>query len=304
MDEEILDWHRLFGLVLTDFFTGSPFTVDVEKDLSMKKQLLDVVILRRKEGPLLVQLPDGVGELAPHNLLTFKSHRETLDRFAMKELACHSVNYQKQAGPEPNVLLPEDQIRLYAVCARYPHNLAQEVPWVRVQQGVYDFTWATDVIRVLVLGQLPQAEQNAMLHLFSASQELLRYGSAHYRQRSPDTSTLLLRLVEKYRKEGLEMSYTMEDFRRDFAREHLQELVKGLTAEQLRALLPPEERVKGLSPEQLRALLPPEERVAGLSPEQRLAGLSPEHFLAGLSAELKEVLRKQLLEGEPSPPSP
>jgi hypothetical protein len=27
------DWHRLFGLLLTDFFTGSPFTVEVERDL-------------------------------------------------------------------------------------------------------------------------------------------------------------------------------------------------------------------------------------------------------------------------------
>jgi hypothetical protein len=34
-DQETLrDWHRLFGLVLTDFFTGSPFTVEVERALS------------------------------------------------------------------------------------------------------------------------------------------------------------------------------------------------------------------------------------------------------------------------------
>jgi hypothetical protein len=25
------DWHRLFGLLLTDFFTGSPFVVEVER---------------------------------------------------------------------------------------------------------------------------------------------------------------------------------------------------------------------------------------------------------------------------------
>jgi hypothetical protein len=28
-----MDWHRLFGLLLTDFFTGSPFVVEMEKDL-------------------------------------------------------------------------------------------------------------------------------------------------------------------------------------------------------------------------------------------------------------------------------
>ena len=41
------DWHRLFGLLLTDYFTGSPFIVEVERDLSGPQQLLDVVIVRR-----------------------------------------------------------------------------------------------------------------------------------------------------------------------------------------------------------------------------------------------------------------
>jgi hypothetical protein len=36
-----MNWHRLFGLLLTDFFTASPFIVELEKDLSLKKQLLD-----------------------------------------------------------------------------------------------------------------------------------------------------------------------------------------------------------------------------------------------------------------------
>ena len=45
-----MDWHRLFGLLLTDFFTGSPFVVEMEKDLSLKQQFLDVVILRKRKG--------------------------------------------------------------------------------------------------------------------------------------------------------------------------------------------------------------------------------------------------------------
>jgi hypothetical protein len=31
------DWHRLFGLLLTDFFSGSPFVVEVERDLSQQQ---------------------------------------------------------------------------------------------------------------------------------------------------------------------------------------------------------------------------------------------------------------------------
>jgi hypothetical protein len=48
--DSLRDWHRLFGLLLTDFFTGSPFTVEVERDLSQQQQLLDVVIVRRGPG--------------------------------------------------------------------------------------------------------------------------------------------------------------------------------------------------------------------------------------------------------------
>ncbi len=36
-----MDWHRLFGLLLPDFFTGSPFVVEVERDLSVQRQRLD-----------------------------------------------------------------------------------------------------------------------------------------------------------------------------------------------------------------------------------------------------------------------
>jgi len=32
--EALRDWHRLFGLLLTDFFAGSPFVVEIERDLS------------------------------------------------------------------------------------------------------------------------------------------------------------------------------------------------------------------------------------------------------------------------------
>src|SRR5947209_13572012 len=46
-----MDWHRLFGLILTDFFADSPFVVELEKDLALKKQLLDVVVLRREGVP-------------------------------------------------------------------------------------------------------------------------------------------------------------------------------------------------------------------------------------------------------------
>jgi hypothetical protein len=280
VEREVLrDWHRLFGLLLTDFFSGSPFEVEVEPDLSVQQQFLDVAVVRRGRGRFRGALPDGLGELADHNLVTFKSHREALDDWAVRELIHHYVAYRKLVSPSPTELLPAEQFRLYAVCARFPHNLAGQIPWRERQTGVYDGTWGLDVIRVIVAGQLPRELQNAPLHLFSASPELVGYASGAYRQRSENTSALLKQLFERFRGEGLTMPFTMEDFQRQYVKEHFAELT-------------PEER------EEVLKALPPEERLAGLPPEQRLAGLSAEQieqvrqYLDQLAAESPAAPRK------------
>src|SRR5881398_2190671 len=133
--EAFRDWHRLFGLLLTDFFAGSPFVVEMEKDLSLKQQYRDVVIIRRRKGRFAQRLPDGLDDLADHNLVTFKSHHEALDDWALKELTGHYVNYRKQCLPPYQPLLSERDFRLYAVCSRYPHNLANDLALGQLQAG-------------------------------------------------------------------------------------------------------------------------------------------------------------------------
>ena len=222
--EALRDWHRLFGLLLTDFFTGSPFVVEVERDLSVQQQLLDVVIVRRGRGRFAGRLPDGLDGLRPHNLITFKSHHEALDGWAMKELVGHYVAYRKLVSPSPSELLPEDQFRLYAVAARFPHNLSGQVPWQERQAGVYDCRWGTDTVRVVVAGELPREAHNAPLHLFSASPDLVGFGGGAYRRRSEQTSRLLGQLFERLQGEGFAMSFTMEDFKRQYVKEHFAQL--------------------------------------------------------------------------------
>jgi hypothetical protein len=274
MDRNALrDWHRLFGLLLTDFFSGSPFIVEIERDLSQQQQFLDVVILRRGRGRFVGRLPDGLDDLAEHNLVTFKSHREALDSWAMKELIGHDVTYRKLVSPSPSELLPEDHFRLYAVCARFPHNLAGQVPWHKQQEGVYDCRWGTDVVRVIVAGELPREPHNAPLHLFSAAPELVAFGRSTYRRRSAQTSALLGQLFERFKGEGLAMSYTMEDFIRDYVNEHFKKLTPEERREALQSLTPEERRevVQSLTPEERREVLqalPAEERLAGLPLEQ------------------------------------
>jgi hypothetical protein len=149
------------------------------------------------------------------------------------------------------------------VAARFPHNLSGQVPWQRVQAGVYDCRWGTDTVRVVVAGELPQEPHNAPLHLFSAAPELVAFGRSAYQMRSTNTSGLLGQLFEEVQGEGFAMTYTMEDFQRDYAKKHFarltpqeqKEVLQSLPAEVRLAGLPPEERLAGLSAEQIRQYL-------------------------------------------------
>jgi hypothetical protein len=175
-----------------------------------------------------------------------------------------------------------------------------------VQTGVFECRRGTDVIRIIVAGQVPHAEHNAMLHLFSASDDGVDYGTSHYRQRSAETSMLLEQLLAGYRGEGLAMSYTMEDFKRDYLKENLKELtpeerLEGLSPEKRLEGVPPEKRLEGLSPEERLQGVPPKKRLEGLSAEERLEGLPPEKRLEGLSPEEIESLLKKLKAQRKSP---
>ena len=115
--EDLRDWHRLFGLLLTDFFTSSPFRVDVERDLSVQQQLLDVTIVRRDRGRFAGRLPDGLDGLRPHNLMTFKSRHEALDGWAMMELVGADVAYRRASSvPRRRPCYP----RTSSACTRWP----------------------------------------------------------------------------------------------------------------------------------------------------------------------------------------
>ncbi|MBI3948377.1 MAG: hypothetical protein HY321_20850 [Armatimonadetes bacterium] len=276
----MIDWHRLFGLALMDFFTGSPFVVELEKDLSLKKQLLDVVVLRRLPGEFSGTLPDGFESLCEHNLLSYKSLWEPLDDWAVDELLGHYVNYRKQAGSEGSGLLPHERFGLYAVSTRFPQKLSEQVVLDGQQPGVYSVRWGTHRVAVLVLSEMPPEERNAVWLMFSAVRDKVVAGAAWYCSRTGDMSTLMNGLFERYQLEGV-MPYTWEDFRRDYAREHLDRLT-------------PEERLRGLPPEERLRGLPPEERLRGLSTEERLQGLSQDEieiYLAKLKGQRRQRKR-------------
>jgi hypothetical protein len=185
-------FHRLFGYSWIDFFDGTDIEVETELDLSIKKQLIDLIIVRKGAGPVPRQLPDGFEDLATYNLVTFKSYQEALEAWTLQELVGHYVNYRKRTSPSLDNLLSPGEFRLFAVSSRYPSKLAKEVSLFLVKSGVYDVVGFGLTIRVIIVHELPKEEHNAMLHLFSAREELIRYGQEHYRPYATGTSTLLI----------------------------------------------------------------------------------------------------------------
>jgi hypothetical protein len=154
--------------------------------------------------------------------------------------------------------------------------------WRILTEGVYECGRGSDAIRVLVLRQLPQMDHNAALHLLSATPELVGYGASHYQKRSVDTSTLIYQLFESFEREEIAVSYTMEDFRRDFVKEHFKDLTPEERLESI-MMLPPEEQLelfKKPAPKQRRK--PPKK----LTPELRL------HLLEDLTPEELDEIEK------------
>jgi hypothetical protein len=256
----MIELHRLFGLALVDLFTNSPYRVELEKDLSRIQQFLDVVIIKLQIDGQIPELPDGLENLARHNLLSYKSRHETLDSWVLDELFGHYVNYRKQESPSPDKLLPVEDFRFYAVTTRQPEKLATEVPLTLTKQGVYETIWGTHKVHIIVLSQVPEIPRNAIWQMFSGIADKVQFGVANYHWRRSDHSTVINDLFQTYQVEGITMPYTFEDYYRDFTRRHLdwltaEERLKGLPVEELRKRLPVEERLKGLSAKEIEAYL-------------------------------------------------
>jgi len=282
--KRLLQWHRLFGISLVEAFVGSPWRVELEKELALKSQLLDVVIIE-SEGDgenTTVELPDGLENLRPHNLLTYKSLHEALNPWALDELIGHYVNYRKLRADSRDTLPSESDFGLYAVATRTPEVLKR----IDLQQptglkGIYDVPWGSQVVRVIVLNEVEQAERNAYWELFASEQDRMWVGLNHYRarQRTPGQIgywELLEQILIVHQRENTNMAYTMKEFLRE-------------THEMVLANMTPEERLKGLDPEERLRGLDPEERLRGLDPEERLKGLDPDEVLQRFDPALIEA---------------
>ncbi len=258
----MINWHRLFGLFLMDFFSDSPYEVELEKDLSLKQQFLDIVIVRKTHEGEVPELPDGFETLKAHNLISYKSLHEAFDGWALKELIGHYVNYRKQVSPSLHKLLPENQFQLYAISTRHPVKLKREIDLQPVTDGVYDIALGIDTVRLIVLSEMAAYQHNAVLRLFSAQPDAIIQAHDHYKPRQSDMSTIVQQLIETYQREHIVMSYTKQDFQKDYVLEHLN-------------LLSPDEVLKRYSPDEVLKRYSPDDRLKNLSPDDIVKHLSP-----------------------------
>ncbi len=197
----------------------------------------------------------------------------------MRELVSHYVTYRKLVSTSTTDLLPEDQFRTYALVATFPEQLESEIDLQEVQQGVYD--WWNGFVRIIVVPELPLHENNAPLLLFSARENQVEFGQREYDIQDATTSSLILQLFERYRSEGIQVVFTMEQYLTQARRE----FIESASLEDRRRLLEltkPEEwkeLMKSCAPEIQQEIM------KAVPTEQRLEGLSTD--------EIEEYLRKR-----------
>jgi hypothetical protein len=302
-DDTRRQWHRLFGIALIEVFEGAPWRVELEQELAVRSQLLDVAIIEALEDGaerrLPPDLPDGLDDLRAHNLLTYKSHHEALNAWALDELIGHYVNYRKLHLTAESRRHPTAAFGLYAVATRRPRTLdttrpLQPTAW----DGVYDQPWGGQRVRVIVLNEITPHPRNAAWELFANERERLRQGLIHYRARHPHPTPgghweLLHYLHRLYQREVPDMAYTYEEFLREAEEIAISRAIER-DPEAILNRFDPEDVLKRFDPEDVLKRYDPEERLKGLDAEERLKGLDAEERLKGLDPTLIEAwLAKQ-----------
>ncbi len=226
-------WHRYLGIVLGDYYSDGPVEVILEKDLSQRQKFLDILLLLAGQIPWAAETcPVGLepANIRPHNLISFKSHQDLLNSAAVEHLIACLSDYRYQAQAEKRAeldpdaakkepkLLPNDQIRAIAVTARYPEALAAELGerWRETGTlGVYQMDWGTRTIDIIVCRRVEVVERNSLWLLFSGDQDKVAFGMRHYGLKQSDLSTILNEIHEITNLEGLNMPYTVEDYKKE-----------------------------------------------------------------------------------------
>ena len=202
---------------MTVYFEDSPYEVEIEKDLTVKKQLLDIILIERDKTISFDRYPDGLENMSRYNLISYKFLHEYFDLWSLFELLGHYVNYRKQISPSMDNLIGVDNFKLYGITTLMPTKLMDIFSFQTIGQDIFELKWEEICIRLIVLSMIPKGPYNDLWRLFSAKSEVVEEVLIHYTEnKHKDYNQLMQRLYEFYLKEELPMSYTREQFEEEF----------------------------------------------------------------------------------------
>ncbi|MEM7532645.1 MAG: hypothetical protein AAF639_10750 [Chloroflexota bacterium] len=219
-----IDWHRLLGLVLAIIFERLSYTTEVEVDVSRKKQLVDIIAVRKEEEEALAQrfapLPpeywEVFGELNQHNLISFKSYSESFNAPAHEEFLGHLSDYCK------NREVKREDVNLYVITHHYPQSLlknfrAKGFVTVVKEDEIYDLDLdPLKKVRFIVC----RVTGHPVLGLFSDDEERIVKSFDHIFNETDlfEETTTYLGRISDYIAEVMGTMYTEADFIRDYPR--------------------------------------------------------------------------------------
>ncbi|KOR32829.1 hypothetical protein TI05_04780 [Achromatium sp. WMS3] len=175
-EQGIARWHLLLGTTLNYKFGGSGAVIKSEVETTATPQRVDFVIENLHHYAKISQVLDGLNAEADHNIVTYKSHHQTLDANAINEHIGYYIGYKKGIEKLTDRDHSQDTYHLVAVCTRYPEALIKEAgtKWSQLKPGVYKINLLID-ITVVVTSQVEMKPHNSAWLLFSHDKERVEY---------------------------------------------------------------------------------------------------------------------------------
>ena len=216
-EKEKVNWHRLWGLMMSPLFERLGCETIVELDLSIKIQRLDMVVVIKQEpfdyNLLKHEYYEGFENLNKHNLLSFKSFREVFNVFALEEFYGHFINYKKEKN-----ISDDNIVNLYAITHHLPKELFERYENTGFlecikENEVYDLKILTPVRFIIT-----KNSKNPVLGLFSDSVNQIKISRERLEEDGwliEQVSSYLGKLYNYYNLEGVNMPYTKEMFLKD-----------------------------------------------------------------------------------------
>lgn len=167
----------LLGTTLDYQLSGCGAVVKAEVETTATPQRVDFVIENLRSQAKIGGVLDGLNPQADYNIVTYKSHHESLDVDAINEFIGYFVGYKKGvAKASTDKDHSGDTYHLTAVCTRYSDALVKQAgnKWSQIKDGVYRIELLIDII-VVITSRVEIKPSNSAWLLFSHDKDRIEY---------------------------------------------------------------------------------------------------------------------------------